>query len=125
MGKPLDPDYFRKYRAAHPEYAERDRAYRRQRKTRAPRPDRTAEYAKRNAQRMTTPYEPLPLLYPHLQYGKAVAFWDDELRLDLEQERALAEWEGRDPAEAVRAYRARERNWYEHAGWLPDDHVKD
>ena len=61
------------------------------------------------------------MLFPHLQAGKALSFWEDELRLDLEQERVLAELEGRDPSEAVRAYRARERGWFLRLGWLPDD----
>jgi hypothetical protein len=120
VGKPLDPDYFKKYRASHPDYAARDRAQRRARKTRSPRGDRSAEYARRNAKRGTTS-EPLPMLYPHLQVGKTIAFWEDELRLDLEQERVLAELEGRDPVQAVHSYRARERGWYLRLGWLPDE----
>lgn len=40
-----------------------------------------------------------------------MAFWEDELRMDLAQEAALAELEGRDPAAAVAAYRRRELSW--------------
>ena len=46
--------------------------------------------------------------------GVRVAFWDDELDADLRQEAALAELEGRDPDEAVKAYAARERSWFHH-----------
>jgi hypothetical protein len=40
-----------------------------------------------------------------------VSFWDDELRMDLHQERALAVLEHRDPDAAVGAYRSRELAW--------------
>jgi hypothetical protein len=85
MGKPLDPDYFKKYRASHPEYAARDLARRRTRRQRAPRIDRTAEYAARNAKRRGS-LEPLPRLYPSLNSGTVYSFWADELRMDLAQE---------------------------------------
>lgn len=112
MGKPTDPDYFRKYRASHPEYAARDRARRRAaRYARAPRGDRSAEYAKRNAARSGSHRDPLPLLYPELQHGNAISFWEDELRIDIEQERWLARLEGRDEDAAVKACRRRELAW--------------
>jgi hypothetical protein len=50
-----------------------------------------------------------------------VSFWTDELRMDLRQEAELARLEGRDPTEAVRAYRARERSWWHHTGPLLDE----
>lgn len=55
--------------------------------------------------------EPIGLLMPHLQHGKVYSFWEDELRLDLAQEAALAIVEGRDPIEAMNAYRLRELYW--------------
>lgn len=58
------------------------------------------------------PEEPLLPLFPELQRGTAISFWDDELRMDLAQERALALLEGRDPEDAERAYRAREISWH-------------
>lgn len=61
---------------------------------------------------------PLPLLMPELQRGARVAFWEDELRLDLAQEARLAELEGRDPARAIAAYRARETSWRAHTAPL-------
>ena len=43
--------------------------------------------------------------------GLKVAFWHEELVLDLAQERELARLEGRDPEAAVTAYRRRELDW--------------
>lgn len=54
---------------------------------------------------------PLPMLMPCLQHGKWISFWEDELRLDLAQEKELARLEGRDPDEAVKQYRSRELYW--------------
>jgi hypothetical protein len=64
---------------------------------------------------------PLLPLYPELRSGTRLSFWEDELRMDLAQERALAEMEGRDPDEAVRAYRSRERRWYLSLGSLEQE----
>lgn len=58
--------------------------------------------------------EPLPPLYPSLQHGASVSFWEDELRLDLAQEAWLAALEGVDPQQAVDAYRRREIAWRHH-----------
>jgi hypothetical protein len=123
-GKPKDPAYFRKYRASHPEYAARDRARSRTRKTKRTRVDRTAEYAKRNAKRGSRAMGPLPVLFPHIVHGTRLSFWQDELKMDLEQERELALLEGRDPVEAVRAYRRRETNWFLITGPLLEPALK-
>jgi hypothetical protein len=109
-GKPKDPGYFRAWRRRHPEYVERERA--RLAKRDRTGQDRTAERARARARaKPATPSEPILPVYPALQHGRAVSFWEDELRIDLAQERALAELEGRDPAAAVRAYRLRETQW--------------
>lgn len=81
---------------------------------------RATEYANRNAKRKRTAGEPLPSLFPDLDRGSLVSWWQDELRKDLRQEAALAELEGRDPVEAVRSYRARERSWWGHIVPLVD-----
>lgn len=124
MGGKMPPAYFRAYRA---------------RRRAAGRPvqsgpkDRSGEYARRrenrrlvrmglpplsrdglHAVRPAVDVAPVPTLLPHLQHGTAVAFWEDELRLDLHQEGELARLEGRDPAIAIAAYRARETNWRAH-----------
>lgn len=44
-----------------------------------------------------------------------MAYWEDELRMDLAQERALAELEGRDPDAAETRYANREKLWHSHA----------
>lgn len=54
---------------------------------------------------------PLTPLFPDLVHGARVSFWEDELRMDLAQERSLALVAGEDPELAVRAYRARETAW--------------
>lgn len=71
--------------------------------------DYRAEYARKVERHPLTPrVEPL---MSTLQRGVRLAFWDDELRLDLAQERSLALLEGRDPERAVAVYRARETAW--------------
>lgn len=81
--------------------------------------DYTAEYARNRERHPAGPAaDPLPLLMPELQRGARLAFWEDELRLDLAQEARLAELEGRDPAAAIAAYRARETNWRAHTAPL-------
>jgi hypothetical protein len=111
-GKPKDPAYFRNWRAAHPAYRARETAAKRERRRLFGRGDRSVEYARRNASRQHAPAEPLPALFPDLVRGNRIAFWEEELAADLRQEAALAVLEGRDPEEAVRAYRARERGWH-------------
>ena len=107
-----DAAYYRAWRAAHPEYRKRASKRRQERKRETGRGDRSKEYARRREQRVPVDMSPLPLLYPELQHGKALSFWEDELRIDVEQERALARLEGRDPDEAAKAYRARESAWH-------------
>jgi hypothetical protein len=60
---------------------------------------------------MVSVREPMPILRPETQHGTRVSFWEDELRLDLEQERVLAALEGQDPDSAVTRYRSREYAW--------------
>ena len=59
------------------------------------------------------------MLMRELQRGTSVAFWDDEMRLDLAQEAALARLEGRSELEAIREYEARERKWHAITTTLP------
>lgn len=108
-GKPRDPDYWKKWRAAHPAYRKREAERSRARKL-----EMTPEQRRRDRgqRKPIPPFEPLVPLFPHLQHGSAIAFWEDELRMDLAQERVLAVLEGRDPDRAVRLYRVREINWH-------------
>lgn len=117
MGKPKDPEYFRKWRAAHPEYVEREKARRALTRAKGDRGDRSEEYKHRALVRATVrelafgPDGVMPPLYPNLQHGKAFSFWEDELRMDLGQERELAKLEGIDEEVAVKEYRRREGRW--------------
>lgn len=106
-----DAAYHRAWRAAHPEYRARQNRLRQERRRAQGRGDRTAEYTRRNAHRASRAEPELPLLMPELQRGRRVSFYDDELRLDVAQERALARLEGRDEEEAARAYTRRELGW--------------
>lgn len=65
----------------------------------------------RGRRRAAPRFEPLAPLMPGLLHGGSLSFWEDELRLDCAQEASLAALEGRDPAEAVKAYRQRELAW--------------
>jgi hypothetical protein len=112
-----DAAYYRAWRAAHPEYRKRQAAVRAEHRRVHGRESRANEYRKSRAQ----PYEPLPVLYPELNHGSAMSFWEDELRMDLAQERALAELEGVDPDEAVLAYRRREKAWLAFAAPLIEE----
>jgi hypothetical protein len=105
----MSPEWWRAYRAKNrAKIRERERErHRRQRAARG-RGDRSAEYAKRPSRAIPK----ITPLYPELQRGGVLSFRDDELRMDLAQERALAEFEGRDPDEAVRMYQAREAAWW-------------
>ena len=76
---------------------------------------RTTEYARRNAARRHAALEPLPPLFPDLAHGSRLSFIEDELRMDLRQEAALAQLEGRSVEAAVQEYKRRERRWMREA----------
>lgn len=100
----MSAEYWRKYRARN---RERINAQQRAARSKGRVRNRSREYARR-ASRAVPPLAPI---YPELRRGAKLAFREEELAMDVEQERALAEVEGRDPNEAARAYRARERAW--------------
>jgi hypothetical protein len=104
-----DAAYWRTYRAAHRERLCAQQRERRQAKPRV-RGDRSAEYARRRSR--ACPVPDLPALFPHIRHGAVLSFWEEELRMDLEQERALATLEGRCPDAAARLYRSRETAWH-------------
>ncbi len=119
MGSRIPPAYFRAYRVRR--RLEGRPLRRRAGYVRPPR-DSGAEYARSLELHPPDRHDdsPLPLLMPELQHGRAIAFWEDELRLDLAQERELALLEGRDPVAAVAAYRARETSWRGHTAPLAE-----
>lgn len=108
-GKPRDPDYWRKWRAAHPEYRERQRELRNRRRAEQGRGDRSAEYAKKRRE----PVPPLPELFPDLvpRRRTTLLFRDEDLRRELRQVRELALLEGANVLNAVRSFARREREW--------------
>ena len=111
-----DAAYHRAWRAAHPEYRERQNRLRNERRRERGRGDRSAEYAKR-------PSRAIPAI-PSLHEGHelfefarrivgppsmSLVTLHDPLHEDILSEVTLALLEGRDPEEAGRAYGARER----------------
>jgi hypothetical protein len=93
----------------------RDRERARTRRWKAANPDKVREQHRRRRASQVVDTTPLPALYPELNHGSGIAFWEDELRMDLAQERALAECEGRDPIVAIADYRRRELAWRQFA----------
>ncbi|HEX5073356.1 MAG TPA: hypothetical protein VFW03_09125 [Gemmatimonadaceae bacterium] len=107
------PDYFRAWRLENAD-AERER----RRRWRKANPDmRAAQQRRYRARRRVEPLEPL---YPELQRGARIAFWDDELRMDLAQEWHLALAAKEDPADAVVRYLKREMRWFRTTRQLPN-----
>jgi hypothetical protein len=113
-----DAKYYRHWRATHPEYRARQNRLRNERRRRLGRGDRTAEYARRTSRA----HPPLPGLHVgHDLFEQAkrivgpprgtLTTLHDPLHEDLLSEATLAILEGRDPAEAVDRYGARERSF--------------
>jgi hypothetical protein len=127
---PAGRAYHRRWRQEHPEIekARRDR-------WRAANPDRVraqreTENERRRARRAAELESPIPApatghplfeaaarIVPVAGRGGVVSFWDEELEYDLRSEAVLAMLDGRDPIEAIRTYRSRERRWRHLAGW--------
>jgi hypothetical protein len=119
-----DAAYHRAWRAAHPEYRARQNRLRNERRRRVGRGDRSAEYTSRRSRAMPA-VPPIPCLHlGHELFEQArrvvgpkrtsLVSLHDPLHEDLLSEATLALLEGRDPSEAARAYRARERAY----GWV-------
>jgi len=113
-----DAAYFRAWRAAHPEYRARHNRLRTERRRRQGRGDRRTEYAQRRSRALPS----MPGLHiGHELFEQARRIVGprrtslievyDPLHDDLLSEATLAILEGRDPAEAVRRYGARERSF--------------
>jgi len=115
----MSPEWWREYRRRRGEsLREYNRDRRKQPKVKA---QRHASEARRRAKVGPVDVEPVPSLFPELQHGSALSFWEDELRMDLAQEAELARLEGRCPVEAVKQYRGREIAWKHLAlPWLYD-----
>ncbi len=111
-----DAAYHRAWRAAHPEYRERQNRLRNERRHRDGRGDRSREYARRPT-RAIPQLSSLHLGHDLFERAREVVgprrstlvTLQDPLCDDLVSEATLALIEGRDPEAAIRAYRARER----------------
>jgi len=113
-----DAAYYRSWRAAHPEYRERQNRLRAERRKRDGRGDRGREYASRRSRAIP----PVPAMHlGHELFDTArrvvgprrtglVALYDP-LYDDLVSEATLALIEGRDPEDAVRRYGSAERSF--------------
>jgi hypothetical protein len=110
-----DAAYYRAWRAAHPEYKERENRRRAERRRLNGRGDRSAEYRRRRSRAIP----PLPPLHDgHDLFEEAhrivgprrtsLVTLHDPLHDDLLSEATLALIEGRDPREAIRRFRSRE-----------------
>ena len=108
--------YHRAWRAAHPDYRERQNRLRNERRRRDGRGDRSAEYARRKS-RAIPPIPPKHLGHQLFELARRIVgpqqttlvTLQDPLHEDLLSVATLALLEGRDPADAVVRYRARER----------------
>jgi hypothetical protein len=111
-----DAAYHRAWRAAHPDYRARQNQLRNERRRRNGRGDRSAEYARRRS-RAIPPIPPMHLGHHLFELARRIVgpqtttlvTLQDALHEDLLSEATLALLEGRDPADAVVRYRARER----------------
>lgn len=123
-----DAAYFRAWRAAHPEYRERQNRLRNERRRRQGRGDRAGEYARRPS-RAIPPIPSLHLGHDLFEAARRIVgpkrssliTLHDPLHEDMLSEATLALIEGRDPGEAVRAYGARERAFGRVTCQLVDD----
>jgi hypothetical protein len=113
-----DAAYYRSWRAAHPEYRERQNRLRAERRKRNGRGDRSQEYARRPS-RAIGPIPAMHLGHDLFEMARRivgprrtslVALYDP-LYDDLLSEATLALIEGRDPEDAVRRYGAAERTF--------------
>jgi hypothetical protein len=111
-----DAAYYRAWRAAHPEYRARQNRLRAERRRLKGRGDRSAEYRRRRSRALP----PIPPLHDgHHLFEEArrvvgprrttLVTLHDPLHDDLLSEATLALIEGRDPREAIRSFRAREK----------------
>lgn len=121
MGKPVDPAYYRRWRAAHPEYRLRQNLLRNARRAARGRGDRSSEYARKveRARRRRGDNGWVVEDHPILEMARAAAL--EVVRPDRRTvfyrptyedavgEAALAIVELRSPVEAARAFVKRER----------------
>ena len=117
MGRPASPDYWRRWRAAHPAYRERERERARSR--------RQVGYRSSKTRRPRVDTEPMivaphPLLTWAQQLATSLVHEDrrvrlsDELYPDVVSEILLAKMERQDPVARATAWLRAERSWRHH-----------
>jgi hypothetical protein len=117
MGRPTSPEYWRRWRAAHPAYRDRERERARAR--------RRAGYRAPKAKRLKVTAEPVAVaLHPLLVWAQDLAAGlvredrrsclSDELYPDVVGELLLARLEHRDPVKRATAWLHAERSWRHH-----------
>jgi hypothetical protein len=117
MGRPASPDYWRRWRAAHPEYRARERERGRTRRRAGYRSPKT-----RRPRVAAEPIEPTP--HPLLTWAQELAAGivredgraslSDELYADVVGEILLARLERQDPVARATAWLRAERSWRHH-----------
>jgi hypothetical protein len=117
MGRPASPDYWRRWRAAHPAYRERERERAKARRRAGYRSPKT-----RRPRVEPDHVEPEP--HPLLVWAQALATdlvredgrprLSDELYADVVGEILLARLERQDPVARARAWLRAERSWRHH-----------
>ena len=121
MGRPASPDYWRRWRAAHPAYRERERERGRQR--------RRAGYRSPKSRRPGTQPEQVQVAgHPLLAWAQELAAGivredrrarlSDELYPDVLGEILLAKLERQDPVARATAWLRAERSWRHHVAPL-------
>ncbi|MGD8486617.1 MAG: hypothetical protein PVH07_08280 [Chloroflexota bacterium] len=117
MGRPASPDYWRRWRAAHPAYRERERERGRSR--------RRAGYRSPKTRRPRVEPEPIEVApHPLLTWAQELAAslvredrrarLSDELYADVVGEIILARFERQDPVARATAWLRAERSWRHH-----------
>ena len=119
MGKPKDPDYWRKWRAAHPDYRKREGERRRRRRA-CMTPEERRKERGRSVRRAREPVEIPPLHQGHdlFDQAKRIAGMTSGFKYlthpfydDLISELGVGLLEGADPTEVRRSFLRRERDW--------------
>ena len=117
MGRPASPDYWRRWRAAHPAYRDRERERAKAR--------RQAGYRSPKTRRARAVVEPIEVeLHPLLTWAQELAAGivredgrarlSDELYPDVVSEILLARLERQDPVARATAWLRAERSWRHH-----------
>jgi hypothetical protein len=117
MGRPASPDYWRRWRAEHPAYRERERERGRAR--------RRAGYRSPKTRRPGVAAEPIAVAtHPLLVWARNLATdlvrrdrrarLSDELYPDVVAELVLARLERKDPVAGATAWLRKERSWRHH-----------